>query len=251
MVRNIVFGILAAGLGASAAFAQTAPKPDGMWRGAIGLSAAAARGNTETTTLGLNADMVRQTTNDKMGFYLQDIFAGSKNAAGEKSVSAQIFRIGGKYDRDITDKLYGFGGLDFEHDKLAGVKRRILPQVGVGYHVIKSEPTTFDVFTGVAYNETTFYIDPKRRDAELLIGEESIHKISPSTAIRQRLAMYSPFDDLSDYRLQFDAGLNTAIIGGWNLVVNYTYRHNSSPPTGRKKGDSLIFTGLQYAWGPK
>jgi putative salt-induced outer membrane protein len=245
-------GTLAAGFIAGTAFAQTAPKPDGEWRGGIGLSAAAARGNTETTNLGLNADAIRQSTNDKLGFYLQDIFASSKNAAGEKSLSAQIFRIGGKYDRDITDRLYGFGGIDFEHDKLAGVKQRILPQGGVGFHVIKSEPTTFDVFSGIAYNETKSYTDPTTRKAELLLGEESIHKISASTAFRQRLAIYAPFSDLSDkYRIQFDAGLTTAVIGGWNLVVNYTFRHNNAPPAGRKKDDSLLFTGLQYAWGPK
>ncbi len=247
-----VVATLTAGFIAGTAFAQTVPKPDGEWRGGIGLSAAAARGNTETTNLGLNADVVRQTTNDKVGFYLQDIFASSKNAAGESSVSAQIFRIGGKYDRDITGRLYAFGGIDFEHDKLAGVKQRILPQAGVGYHVIKSEPTTFDIFSGIAYNETRFYTDSTTREVEFLLGEESIHKVSESTAIRQRLAMYAPFNDLSDkYRVQFDAGLTTAIIGGWNLVVNYTLRHNNAPPAGRKKDDSLLFTGLQYAWGPK
>lgn len=252
MLKRLVVATLAVGFVASTAFAQTAPKPDGEWRGGIGLSAAAARGNTETTNLGVNADMVRQTKTDKLGFYLQDIFGSSKNAAGEKSLSAQIFRIGGKYDRDITDRIFGFGGLEFEHDKLGGIKQRILPQVGMGYHVIKSEPTTFDIFGGVAYNETKFYTDPTTRKAELLLGEESIHKISASTAFRQRLAMYAPFDDIGDkYRLQFDAGLTTAVIGGWNLVVNYTLRHNNAPPAGKKKDDSLLFTGLQYAWGPK
>ncbi len=251
MTLRIALTTLAASIVATTSFAQTAPKPDGQWRGGIGLSAAAARGNTETTTLGLNADLIRQTSVDKIGFYLQDIYGTSKNSSGVKSTSAQIFRLGGKYDRDITEKLYAFGALEYEHDKLAGVKERILPQGGVGLHIIKSEATTFDVFAGVAYNHTRYYVDPTTRDGELLIGEESVHKISASTSIKQRLAMYAPFDDLSDSRAQFDAGLTTAIIGGWNLVVNYTFRHNNAPPLGKKKSDSLIFTGLQYSFGPK
>ncbi len=245
------FATLAASVIASTSFAQTAPKPDGEWRGGIGLSAAAARGNTETTNLGLNADIVRQTTVDKIGFYLQDIFATSKDAAGQQSTSAQIFRLGGKYDRDLTERLYAFGGMEYEHDKLAGIQQRLLPQAGLGLHVINSEATTFNVFAGVAYAETKYYVEPKTRDAEILIGEESIHKISPSTSFKQRLATYAPFDDLSDSRIQFDAGLTTAIVGSWNLVVNYTFRHNSAPPIGRKKSDSLLITGLQYSWGPK
>ena len=202
---------------------------------------------------GVNADAVRQTNADKLGFYLQDIFANSKNqSTGQTSVTGQILRLGGKYDRNITDKWYGFGALDYEHDKLAGVKNRVLPQLGLGYHVIKSDPLTFDVFGGVAYNRTEFYTDPTYNKAEFMFGEESIHKISATTTFRQRLAVFAPFSDASDkYRLQFDAGLATAIIGGWNLVVNFTDRYNQAPASGKKKNDMLIFTGLQYAWGPK
>jgi putative salt-induced outer membrane protein len=242
---------LATSVIATTSFAQTIAKPDGQWRGGVGLSAAVARGNTETTNLGLNADVVRQTTIDKIGFYLQDIYGTSKNSSGQRSTSAQIFRLGGKYDRDINEKLYGFGAFDYEHDKLAGVKQRLLPQAGVGIHIVKSEAMTFDAFAGIAYNHTMYYVDPTTRDTEVLLGEESVHKISATTSFKQRLAMYAPYDDLSDARTQFDAGLTTVVIGGWNLVVNYTFRHNNAPPTGKKKSDSLLFTGLQYSWGPK
>lgn len=252
MLKRTVVATVGA-LIAGSALAQTAPKPDGEWRGAIGLNAAIARGNSESANIGFNADAVRQTKTDKLGFYVQDIFANSKNqSTGQTSLTAQIFRAGGRYDRDITDRLFGFGGIQFEHDKLADIKRRILPQAGVGYHVIKSEPTTFDVFAGVAYNETTHYVLPKDKDVELLIGEESIHKISATTTFRQRLAMFAPFDDLSDkYRLQFDAGLITQIIGGWSLNVTLTDRYQKQTAPGKKKNDVVLFTGLQYGWGPK
>jgi putative salt-induced outer membrane protein len=251
MLVRIALTTLAASIVATAAFAQTVPKPDGQWRGSIGLSAAAARGNTESTTFGANADLIRQTQVDKMGFYLQDIYGTSRNSSGQRNTSAQIFRAGGKYDRNITEKIYGYGALEYEHDKLAGVKQRILPQGGIGLHVIKSETTTFDVFAGLAYNHTMYYVDPTTRDTEVVIGEESTHKLTASTSFKQRLAMYAPYDDLSDSRTQFDAGLTTVVIGGWNLVVNFTYRQNNAPPIGKKKSDSLIFTGLQYSWGPK
>lgn len=96
---------LTATLLATSAFAQTAPKPDGVWRGSIGLNAAVARGNSESTNIGVNTDAVRQTKVDKLGFYLQDIFANSKDSStGKSSVTAQILRAGGRYDRDLTDR---------------------------------------------------------------------------------------------------------------------------------------------------
>ena len=65
------------------------------------------------------------------------------------------------------------------------------------------------------------------------------------------LALSRPGLPPGKMRQAYLGAITTAFIGGWNLVVNYTLRHNNAPPAGRKKDDSLLFTGLQYAWGPK
>ena len=51
--------------------------------------------------------------------------------------------------------------------------------------------------------------------------------------------------------MAFDAGIVTAIVGGWNLTASVGHRYDSNPPANIKKGDLIIFTGLQYGWGPK
>jgi putative salt-induced outer membrane protein len=252
MFNRMILAIAASVLAATPVLAQTAPKPDGEWRGANSLSATLAGGNTKSTNIGLSADAVRQTKTDKLGFYVQHLYGQANN-----QVNAQQTRIGGRYDRDITDRLYGFGGLDFEKNKTAGIKLRTLPQMGLGYHVIKSEPVTFDVFAGVAYNNTDKYVDPDQKGITGLIGEESIHKLSPTTTFRQRLVHYPVLSSSGsgDAKLgaltTFDLGLSTAIVGGFNLVANFGARHNDRPGAGKKKTDTLLFTGIQYGWGPK
>jgi putative salt-induced outer membrane protein len=244
MILATAVGVLAA----APVLAQTAPKPDGEWRGSTSLSATLAGGNTKSTNVGLSADAVRQTKTDKLGFYVQHLYGRANN-----TVNAQQTRLGGRYDRDFTDRWYGFGGLDFEKNKPADIKLRILPQVGVGFHVIKSEPMTFDVFGGVAYNDTDRYAGRDTSGMEGLIGEESIHKLSATTTFRQKLVVFVPITDRNDLgnRLQFDVGLSTAVVGGWNLVVTGSVRQDSKPAPGKKKTDTLLFTGLQYGWGAK
>jgi putative salt-induced outer membrane protein YdiY len=250
--RALVAG-LATSILTGTAIAQTVSKPDGAWRGSIGLGLTNTTGNTKTTAFTGGADAVRQTGTDKLGFYLQSLY-GKARVDGADKITGKVLRLGGRYDRDLTDRWFGFGGLDIEKDRLAEIRWRFVPQAGVGYHVIKTDPLRFDVFGGLAYNRTDRYA-PFNDDSglEALLGEESIHKLSDTTSFRQRLVVYPGLssDRSGEYRVAFDAGLVTAIVGGWNLTLTLANRYDSNAPAGRKKNDTLIFTGLQYGWGPK
>lgn len=230
--------------------AQTAPKPDGEWRGSIGLGATAASGNTKSLNFSGAADAVRQTKTDKLGFYLQSLY-GRNTIAGATTTSANLLRLGGRYDRDLVGRWFAFGALDLEKNKLADVKLRTLPSGGVGYHVIQTEALTFDVFGGLAYNHLDRYTGADFRGLEAVLGEESIHKLSATTTFRQKLVVYPSLKDTGEFRSTFDAGIVTAIVGGWNLTATAGHRYDSNPPAGLNKSDFLIFTGLQYGWGAK
>ncbi|MEO7404944.1 MAG: DUF481 domain-containing protein, partial [Burkholderiales bacterium] len=188
MFARVFIGTAVGAVVATSAVAQTASKPDGAWRGSTSLSATLAGGNTKSTNIGFNADAVRQTNIDKLGFYAQHLYGKNSGVT-----NAQQTRLGARYDRDLDDRLYAFGGLDLEKNKPADVKLRILPQVGLGYHVIKSEPTTFNIFGGLAYSDTNRYVATDTSGLEGMVGEESIHKISATTSFRQRLTVFQGF----------------------------------------------------------
>ncbi len=230
---------------------MTPTKPDGAWRGGLGLGAALARGNTESTSINGVADAIRQTGVDKTGLYISTLRNTAK-IDGVNKTTANLLRLGGRYERDFASNLYGFGALDLDKDKPADIKWRWLPQAGVGMHVVKTPTTTFDVFTGLAYNKTDRYVNPDSKGLEALIGEESSHKISETTSFVQRLVVYPGLtsDRSGEFRLAFDAGLKAQVIGGWNLTLTVGSRYDSDPAPGKKKTDTVFFTGLQYVWGP-
>ena len=227
--------------------AQTTLKMDGAWRGSIGAGASISSGNSKSTSVNVNGEMVRLTKSDKARVYATGLYG--KNNGVE---AANLIRAGGRYDHDLTPAVFGFGGIDFERDKIGNLKFRWAPSVGLGLHVIKSDSTTFDVFGGVGYVKDSFFrpvlIDGSVRDnygrAELLLGEESNHKLTDSTTFRQRLVVYPNLDNTGEYRAVFDAGLAVAMSSKLSLTMGLVNRYNSDPGPGIKKMDTLFVTGI-------
>lgn len=195
----------------------------------------------------MNGEGLRLTAQDKARLYGTVLYGKTQGVE-----SANLWRLGGRYDHDISARVFGFGGLDLERDKIANLQRRVAPAVGLGYHVIKNPTTTFDVFGGVGYVQDSYYrpvlIAGKVRDdygrPELLLGEESTHKLTDTTSFRQRFVLYPNLDDTGEYRAVFDTGLAVAMSSRMSLTVSLVNRYNSDPGPGVKKNDLLFLTGI-------
>lgn len=245
-IRNAALLTLALAA-AGAAQAQATVKNDGQFRAAIGLGASLASGNTKATNLALTADAVRATDQNKLSLYGNLQYARS---AG--TTTADQLRLGARYDQNLSANLFAFGGLDLERNKFANLSLRSQLSAGLGWHVIKSPTTTFDVFGGLGYvsdkYKTAMVIDGSARDSysymSLLLGEESTHKLSDSTSFKQRLTVVPNLKNSGEFRANWDAGLAVAMSKAMNLNVGFGFAHNSEPGPGRKSTDTLLTTGI-------
>ena len=246
VIRNAA--LLALGLAAAvAAQAQATVKNDGQFRAALGLGASLSSGNTKTTNLAVTADGVRATDADKLSLY------GNLNyARSAGTTTADQLRLGARYDRNLSAQLFGFGSLDLERNKFANLNLRAQLGAGLGWHVIKSASTTFDVFGGLGYvsdkYKTAMVIDGSSRDSygymSLLLGEESTDKLSDTTSFKQRLTLVPNLKNRGEFRANWDAGLAVAMSKTMNLNVGLSAAHNSEPGPGRKSTDTLLTTGI-------
>lgn len=245
--RSLFPTLLLASLAVGNAHAQATAKPDGQWHASLGLGAAASSGNSKSTNLSLVADSVKATAMDKVSLYGTAQYAKS---AG--TTTAEQLRLGGRYDRNLSEVLFGFGGLDFERNKFANLKLRSQLSGGLGYHLIKTPQTTWDLFGGLSYSQDKYFdpmlIDGSRRSSygytSLLLAEESTHKLSDTTSFKQRLALYPNLTNSGEFRSTFDAGLAVAMSKAMNLNVGFSATHNSDPGAGRKSTDTLLTTGV-------
>jgi putative salt-induced outer membrane protein len=157
---NIIHTTLAAALtlGSVAAQAQATVKPDGQWRSALGLGASMSSGNSKATNLAATADAVRATSQDKASLYGNANYAKSNDTTTGEQV-----RLGGRYDYNLGVDTFAFGGLDLDHNKFANLSLRGLVSGGLGYHAIRGETTTLDLFGGLGYTSDRYIDDHGRR----------------------------------------------------------------------------------------
>jgi putative salt-induced outer membrane protein YdiY len=227
--------------------AQATVKNDGQFRAALGLGASLASGNSKAGNLSLNADAVRATDLTKLSLYGNLQYARSGG-----TTTADQLRLGTRYDRNLGQRLFAFGGLDIERNKFANLQLRTQLSAGLGWHVLQSPATSFDVFGGLGHvsdrYSTSMLIDGRNRDAyshvTALLGEESSHKLSDSTSFKQRLTVVPDLANRGEFRANWDAGLAVAMTKTLNLNVGLSVAHNSEPGAGRETTDTLLTTGV-------
>ncbi len=238
--------LLAAALAAlsTSAFAQA---PSGEWKGTVSLGASFAQGysGTKNTNFSLAGETSRTTTADKIAFYATTLYA--KTSLGNASAeTANNFKVGGRYEWNLSPQLYAFGALDFETDKLAGLDLRSAFGAGLGYYVIKSDPLSFTVFGGLGIRQDKYTVGSDNF-TELLLGEESTHKLSENVSFKQRLVVYPNLSDSGETRASFDAGLSVKLDGAWNLNVAFADRYDST--SAGRKHDTLFLVGVGAKFG--
>jgi putative salt-induced outer membrane protein len=164
-------------------------KTDGLWRGNGGAAVSLTSGNTSTSSLLLITDMARATASDKVSL-LGSISYAKNKSGGLNQTTSNKWGAAGQYDYNLSPVMYGFGRLGLESDKLVDLSLRSSITGGLGYKIIKSETTNFDVLGGVAYTTDKYSLaksiggktDTSFSRSSIYFGELSSHKLSPTVS---------------------------------------------------------------------
>lgn len=232
------------------------------WNGGANVGFSIARGNSETDNLALALNAVHPTVNSKITIYANSI--NTQNNLASPSTVANLIQAGFRYDRDLNPRLFAFGAADFMSNELQFLDLRAVYGGGLGFHVIKSDPTTFDILTGVNYTHETYSNGPlnvpptippsyvsygvTNKFAALTLGEEFDHKFGKSTVMTENAYFFPNLQDTSEYRATFTLGTVTKISNwlGWQNQFGDIYVSN--PPIGAKSNDLILTTGINFSF---
>ncbi len=225
---------------------------------------ALTRGNSETVNFTIASKAVRETPRDKITVYGDYIFANN-NSVPPTVTTANALDAGIRGDLNVSPKLFVFALTYFQTNELQHLDLRSVVGGGVGYHIIKTENTTFDVFGGITYDRDSFgsysIANPApppifttipssaQNSAEALVGEEFDTKLNKRSSLTERFSFYPNLSHTGDYRFQFDGNIATAVNNwlSWQVTVSDSYI--SYPPVTLKSNDLLLSTGLRVTWG--
>jgi putative salt-induced outer membrane protein YdiY len=232
------------------------------WNGGVNVGFALARGNSQTSNLGVAVNAVHPTLNDKITISLSSI--DTKNELAAPSTVANLVEGGVRYDRNIKPRLFVFVGADFMSNALQNLDLRGVYGGGLGFHAVKSDSTTLDFLGGLNYTHETYSNGPEvtpvtvpptfvsygvtNRFAALTLGEELMHKLGKGTVVTEKLYFYPNLSQPGEYRGTFDFGTVTKISKwlGWQNQFNDIYVSN--PPVSSKKNDLILTTGLNISF---
>jgi putative salt-induced outer membrane protein YdiY len=224
------------------------PKLTDFWGGFIDTGFALARGNTQTLTFNLSGQAARTTEKDKLGLYVLSLYSNN-SATGKSVTTASLVGGGGRLELNINDKWFAFGQLGLLHDRFQQLDLRVVPAIGIGYHAVKTEATTFDLSLGGSLNQEYFTNSISRTSGEVLLGEALRHKFSKVTTFDESLQFFPNLTDTGEFRYVFNMGLNTTLTKVLSWQITATNLYLSNPIPGTKTTDLVLTTGLRFTFG--
>ena len=230
-----------------------------FWSGLLDTGLSLTRGNSESLTYSLSGKAARVTDRDKISVYTTAIYTDS-TVDHVTSTTAHAIRGGVRGDLNVSNKLFVFGFTDFEYDQFQDLDLRNVVGGGMGYHVINTKATTFDVFAGGDYDQdffgalaatATLPATPAvtRKMGEVDLGETFNIKVNNRTSITEQFSLFPNVSDTGSYRFQFDMTAATKLKNWLSWQATYSDRFLSDPLPGFKKNDLLLSTGFRLTFG--
>lgn len=224
------------------------PRLTDFWGGYMDIGLSTTRGNSDTLSFVLGARAVRKAPRDTISAYANSIFANN-GTTGTTVTTANAINGGIRLDWNLTDKVFMFGFADFQHDQFQQLDLRNVLGGGLGYHVIKTNATLFDVYGGGAFDQA-FYSTPLTiRSGEIMVGEFLSHAVSSRTSFNERFEFFPNLSDMGAYRFMFNLGATTNLNSWLAWQVTFNDGYVSNPPPLIKKNDLLLSTGLRLTFG--
>jgi hypothetical protein len=235
-----------------------------FWNGTLDAGLNLTRGNSSTLSYTLSGRAVRQTEQDKITVYTTAVYGKNETTSPSQVIAHQI--TGGiRGDVNFSARSFAFATTDFNSNALQHLNLENVVAGGVGIHVIKTKTTTFDLFGGAGYNQEFFsaYILPNsapppatlsfaavaQRNAEAEAGEQFDTKLGSRSSLSETFNYFPNLSGPSGYRYTFNSVVSTAISKwlGWQFTLADNFLSN--PPTGIKRNDLLLSTGLRLTFG--
>jgi putative salt-induced outer membrane protein len=216
--------------------------PPPVWTGSFGAGLALTQGNKDTSNFNLSFNLVRdpktRTVFKADGLYILAREDGTENA-DRGLFSARVERL-------LSQRAFVFGQVGYVRDRFKDIDYLVAPTAGVGYKVIATDRTMFDVDTsvGMVFEKNTG-LDLKT-DGAVTAGERFSHRISSSAVITQGATALWKMEDFGDALYTFSAGLATSVTTRVQLRLEFQNLYKTRPTGDVDRNDLAFITTLVY-----
>ncbi len=234
--------------------AAAPPPPQQEWTGKGQAGYLSSQGNAEAKSANAALDAGYLDGPWQHAFHLGGLYGQSAGI-----VSAERWDTTWQTNYALTQEVYAFGGLRYQHDLFNGFDYQASVTTGVGYKVFDTKATTLDVQVGVGYKELRPEDLTKAPDGEVIgrqlqakegeaigtLGVNYSQALSSTTTLTDKLLVESGSQDtLATNALALGVKVSAKLA----LSVAYALQYNTNPPPGLQKLDRLETLNLVYSF---
>lgn len=214
--------------------------PESPWSGKATLGYLATSGNTENTTL--NSGFEVGYTAGKWAHLAN---AAAINASENELTTAEAYNLGWKSERNLTDKDFLFGRLDWRKDYFGGFETQFSQTVGYGRRLIDSDKHKLNAEIGAGARQSTLQ-DGTKEDETIFRGGMYYKWLFSETAeFRQNLTAEAGNENTY---IESVTAVSAKLLGDLALVASYTVKHNTDVLPLLEETDTYTAISLEYAF---
>ena len=219
------------------------------WTGSVVAGGLVARGNSDTTSLNVNAEATRRTLKDRLSGSASYIFSRDRSPdTGDTNTTADNWSAAVKYDYFFTKKVYGFASLRAEHDRIADLDLRLTPSLGVGYQWVEKPDLNFNTEAGLAWVYEEYSDADSEEHVAARLAYHVDKKFNERVSLRHNLVYLPSLEDGSDFNLDTDLGLRTSLTKNMFTELKVEWKYDATPAPGADKNDQRFLLGVGWSF---
>ncbi|WP_417621456.1 DUF481 domain-containing protein [Parasphingorhabdus sp.] len=222
------------------------------WKGQGELGGFRSTGNTRNLGLGGGVKLVKDAVKWRLNVQARADYERNSGKTTRDQLSATI-EPNYKFDK----KLYAYGLAQFERDRFQGFSARYTLSGGLGYELVKTKDVRLAIKAGPAIRITNFSAGDSKSSLAGLVGIDFDWKISDSLKFSQDAGGTYASDaqgftstvaviSSDNTSLTATSALDAKLLGSLSARFSYAIEHETNPPAGRIKTDTISRASLVY-----
>ncbi|MEQ8742793.1 DUF481 domain-containing protein [Parasphingorhabdus sp.] len=222
------------------------------WKGQGELGGFRSTGNTRNLGVSGGLKLVKDAVKWRLNFLARADYERNKGKTTRDQLSATI-----EPNYKFGKSLYAYGLAQFERDRLQGFSARYTLSGGLGYELVKTKDLRLAVKAGPAIRITDFAAGDSKSSLAALVGLDLDWKISDNLKFSQDtggtyasdaqgFTSASAVIDSNNISFAATSAFDAKLLGALSARFSYTIEHETNPPVGRIKTDTLSRATLVY-----
>lgn len=211
-----------------------------LWKGQFELGAFRATGNTDN--FGFSAALKL----DRKGIDWEHIILANADYQEDRStVTREQYSASYQPRFTLDEGFFTYGRTQYERDRIQGFEDRYTLSGGLGYRILNRSDLTLAVEAGPAVRRINYVGEPNETTWSVLTSMDFDWTITPTIKLTQDASSYIGSDNNTFTSL---SAIEAGMAKGLKAKLSYSIEHETSPPIGSLKTDTISRFSLVYGF---